>query len=82
MSGEATANRFLVSASVGPDRRIKILGLPSLRPELTDEEALNLAAWLVAIVADPNCPLGAPPRPRRLTIAHFRKVLEAISNAD
>jgi hypothetical protein len=46
-----TANRFLVGGSAD-GHRIVIVGLPSLRPHLTHEHALTLAAWLVAMVGD------------------------------
>lgn len=45
-----SGNRFLVGALAGS--MVMIQGLPTLRPRLTHDQALNLAAWLVAVVGD------------------------------
>jgi len=45
-----TANRFLVIGLA--NERIGIQGLPEMRPLLTHDDALALAAWLVAMVGD------------------------------
>ncbi len=56
-----SVNRFLVGPLAGS--QIMIQGLPTLRPRLTHDQALNLAAWLVAMVGD---------------LARFEKILAAV----
>jgi hypothetical protein len=46
--GIDTTNKFLVGANPA-NRTIRIVGAPLLHRELTPEDAVNLAAWLVAV---------------------------------